>query len=191
MSMSHRITACLLALAMAWAWPGHARAQIHKCTTPDGQTVYTDQRCANLGATEQRPETAAKTLGAAGLRLYRGGCSRTLQDLVYEITTAVDAQDANRLSGVYHWVGVGSAGAASVMDRLETIAHRPLADIVPVSANPDADTSVTAETGDVPRTTVRRPPVALRLEQTLANGITRAPTTLGLRRHFGCWWVTL
>ena len=191
MSNSLRIPLVLLCLAIAWAWPGDARAQIHKCTTPEGQTVYTDQRCANLGATEQVPQATPKALGASGLRLYRGGCSRTLQDLVYEITSAIDAQDANRLSGIYHWVGVGTASAASVMDRLETIAHRPLADIVPVSHVPEADTGVGPGTDDVPRTTVRRPPVALRLEQTLPNGITPARTTLGLRRHFGCWWVTL
>jgi hypothetical protein len=31
----------------------------------------------------------------------------------------------------------------------------------------------------------------LRLEQTLANGSTPSHTVLGLRRSFGCWWVSL
>ncbi|MGO1071877.1 hypothetical protein [Lysobacter sp. CA199] len=35
----------------------------------------------------------------------------------------------------------------------------------------------------------RRAPVALRLEQTLGNGITPSRTVFGLTRHFGCWWI--
>jgi len=38
---------------------------------------------------------------------------------------------------------------------------------------------------------VRGPPVALRLDQTLANGVTPASTTLRLQRELGCWWVSL
>jgi hypothetical protein len=42
-----------------------------------------------------------------------------------------------------------------------------------------------------PQFTTRRAPVAIRLEQTLANGSTPSHTVLGLRRHLGCWWVSL
>lgn len=35
----------------------------------------------------------------------------------------------------------------------------------------------------------RAAPVALRLEQTLGNGITPSRTVFGLTRHFGCWWI--
>ena len=181
----------------ALAWAGVAHAQVRKCTTPDGRPLYTDQRCEALGATPAptvAPGSAAATPGAnaaTGRNLYRGGCSRTLQDLVFEITTAIDAQDANRLSSVYHWVGASASSANAVMDRLDTIAHRPLLDISPVSPSPADDTAIVSAPEDVPRTTVRRPPVGLRLDQTLANGITPAPVVLGLRRHLGCWWVAL
>ncbi|MGN6112584.1 MAG: hypothetical protein ACTHOC_06200 [Luteimonas sp.] len=37
----------------------------------------------------------------------------------------------------------------------------------------------------------RSPPVGLRLDQTLANGVTPAATTLRLQRELGCWWVSL
>jgi hypothetical protein len=59
--------------------------------------------------------------------------------------------------------------------------------------NPDGS----GNTGDghagdyYPQTTVRTPPVALRVEQTLANGSTPSHTVFGLRRHFDCWWVSL
>lgn len=35
----------------------------------------------------------------------------------------------------------------------------------------------------------RRVPVALRLEQTLGNGVTPSRTVFGLTRHYGCWWI--
>jgi len=43
-----------------------------------------------------------------------------------------------------------------------------------------------APTAHVPQ---RRTPVALRLEQTMANGVTPSRTVFGLHRHFGCWWI--
>jgi len=49
-----------------------------------------------------------------------------------------------------------------------------------------------AEPGYYPTTIpARQPPVALRVEQTLANGSTPSRTVFGLRRHFDCWWITL
>ena len=171
-----------------------AAAQVHKCVMPDGKPLYTDRPCAALGASERPPEppaSGAKGLGPSDARLYRGGCSRTLQDLVFEITTSIDAGDANRLSSLYHWVGASDESANAVMDRLDAIVRRPLLDIAPVSASVAEDTAVLPTPADVPRTTARRPPVGLRLEQTEANGITPSRTTFGLRRHFGCWWISL
>ena len=157
---------------------------------PDGTAVYTDQACASLGANERLPRSG---LGVGGVRLYRGGCARNLQDLVYEMTTAIDAGDVNRLAGVYHWVGASSEGAAAVMDRLDVVVRRPLVDIVPVSARTPGDVvAAPAQASDLyPQTTVRRPPAGLRVEQTLANGSTPSHTIFGLRRHLGCWWITL
>lgn len=182
-----------LLLFVLLACPHIARAQVHKCVSADGLPLYTDQKCAALGATEAPPEPAPTTIGsklAEGDRQYRGGCTRTLQDLVFELRTAIEHNDANRLSSIYHWVGASEATAEAVMARLERIAQRPLLDIQPVSANPEAEGAITGE-ADVPRTTVRRPPVGLRLEQTLPDSITPASTVLGLRRHYGCWFVSL
>ena len=172
-----------------------AFAQVHKCVMPDGKPLYTDQKCEALGASERPPDPPAPGVkgntAPSDARLYRGGCSRTLQDLVFEITTAIDAGDPNRLSNVYHWVNTPDDVANKVMDRLDEIAHRPLLDIAPVSASVAEDTAILPTPVDVPRTTARRPPVGLRLEQTLANGTTPSRTTFGLSRHFGCWWITL
>ena len=158
----------LLIVLSASVWCRPAHAQVHRCTTPDGTAVYTDQACAAVGASERLPRSG---LGAGGVRLYRGGCAHNLQDLVYEMTTAIDANDVNRLAGVYHWVGASSSSAVALMDRLEVVVHRPLVDIVPVAARTKgADGDVPAQPDLYPQTTVRRPPEGLRVEQTLANG---------------------
>jgi hypothetical protein len=170
----------LLALAAVWALP--AQAQVRRCTGADGTEIYTDRRCADLGATDRVPRAAP---GAPG-RFYRGGCSRNLLDLVYELTAAVDSHDVNRVAGLYHWVGMSSSGAVAVMNRLDVIAQRPLVDVVPVYP-----ASALGEGDYYPQTTVRRAPIGLRLEQTLANGSTPSRTMLGLRRYLGCWWVHL
>ena len=193
MSLSFRLL-LVLTLAMAAYWPALGVSQVRRCATPDGATVFTDQKCAELGASERLPRGATN---AGGLRLRRPSCSHNLQDLVYEMTSAIDAQDANRLAGVYHWVGISNDGADNVMSRLDAIVHRPLVDIIPITAHPpegvdDPDGTGAAHGGDYyPQTTARLPPVALRVEQTLANGSTPSRTVFGLRRHFDCWWVSL
>ena len=101
------------------AIPAPAHAQVRRCTTSEGVDVFTDRRCTDIGATERLPRDAAGTTGA--MRLRRSGCARNMQDLVYEMTAAIDARDANRLAGVYHWVGISSGTSAGLMQQLETI----------------------------------------------------------------------
>jgi hypothetical protein len=62
---------------------------------------------------------------------------------------------------------------------------------LPIEDTSAADTAILPGPDDVPRTTARRPPVGLRLEQTQANGITPSRTSLALRRRYGCWWIAL
>ncbi|MGH8076531.1 MAG: hypothetical protein ACREPE_04295 [Lysobacter sp.] len=167
----------------AWLWPLHAPTQVRRCTAADGSTVFTDRRCADIGGVERLPRDGA----AARMRQpYRGGCARNLQDLVFEITTAIDTRDVNRLASVYHWAGMSSRQGYALLARLDGVVKRPLVDIAPVMpASPDGID------GDLyPQTTVRRAPVGLRIDQTLANGITSSSTVFGLRKHFECWWVS-
>ena len=169
-------------------------------------------------ATKSVPSRAARAsqASAGDARARRGGgCARNLQDLVFEMTTAIDAHDANRLAGVYHWTGLSGDAGYQIWTRLEAIANRPLVDIVPVmpaSAPPppparrqppplprQAATPVRLANARPPlrrRRSLsadhdRRDPVALRVEQTLANGVTPSRTVFGLTRHFGCWWLRL
>ena len=183
--MPQRLLILTCGLLMAtWLWPSPVQAEVRRCSGPDGGIVYTDRRCADIGGVDrlQRPGTAGS---GGGHNLYRGGCARNLQDLVYELTTAIDSGDANRLASVYHWTGMSSGQGYAVMARLGGIVKRPLVDIAPVMP-----ASVDGVDGDLyPQTTVHRAPVALRVEQTLANGSTPSRTVFGLQKHFGCWWI--
>ena len=169
-------------LPAAWLWPPPAPAQVLRCATPDGRTVYTDRPCADIGGVERLSRE-----GAAGgvWHTYRSGCARNLQDLVYELSSAIDSHDSNRLASLYHWTGMSSRQGYAVMARLDGVAKRPLLEIAPVMPASADDVD-----GDLyPQTKVRRAPVGLRIEQTLANGSTPSRSVFGLHRHFGCWWI--
>jgi len=176
--MSRRFVLFLLLCCAAFP----AAAVVRRCVAADGTLVFTDRRCADVGAVERaRTDTAPVT--ASPQPGYRSACPRTLRDLVDELQTAIDTRDVNRLASVYQWNGLSNASAYRVMNRLEAIVGRPLADLAPVYAGANAQDAI--------ESSPHHPPVALRLEQTLANGSTPIRTTVGLRRAFGCWWITL
>lgn len=132
--MPSRSTATVL-LAALLALPAPAPAQVHRCTDAEGRTVFSDQRCADIGAYERVPATPAGARGGTTAPPPRpGGCPRTLGALVQEIAAAVRSRDVNRLSAVYDWNGVDARQAARVFDQLEAIVARPLVDIAPVRA---------------------------------------------------------
>jgi hypothetical protein len=208
-SLLFRLAPLLALLAIAWGWPQPAHAQVKRCTTNSGATIYTDRPCKSVGAVDRVPR--GQHIGLTSAR--RSGCARNLQDLIYEITAATDQRDVNRLGAVYHWVGVSPQAGDRILDRLQAIVDRPLVDIVAIRstrryapepiadaapASPDAPSSpegfASSETpvaAPVPRRAVSGGPVALRLEQTLRNTATPSRTILGLRRHYDCWWVVL
>ena len=232
------------ALVPALALPAApAQAQIRRCVTADGTHLYTDRACADVDASERLPRR--KDGGASGAPIRRD-CSRRLQDLVFEVTAAIDSRDANRLAGVYHWPGTSSRSGYAIMARLDAIVNRPLVDITPLHPHPpepprpvapapplqpassvrtwrtparpgtappalagaqvpDAQAlpvDGVAQAGAAPAAThhatgnrhddqARRPPTGLLLDQTAANQVTPLQTVLSLRRHLGCWWVSL
>ncbi len=192
-----RTCALLLLLTVACLWPLRAQAQgVQRCTTMSGETVYTDKRCEDIGAMDRLPSPSSTIVGGSGSAgFYRGTCSRTLSDLVHQISAAVDARDVNRLAGIYYWTGVSDSAANRILNQLERIVERPLVDIVPVRpAAPLLDEAGNVvdpnSDGYYPQTTPQRP-IGLRLEQTLRNSATPSSTVLGLRRAYQCFWITL
>lgn len=185
--MSHR-PACpwivVLAFVAGVMLPGHSAAQVHRCTSVDGRVTYTDKRCRDIGAEQAAPRPSTPGAVARGARVAR--CPRTVQDLIYEVTNAIDHRDPNQLAALYHWPGMSSDQGYRILERLTTIAERPLVDVSPVM--PPAPEGVDGEL--YPQTTVRQAPIGLRVEQTLANGSTPSRTHFGLRRHLDCLWIS-
>jgi hypothetical protein len=192
----------LLALALligvgcySAAGTAHAQKKVQRCTDMNGETIYTDKRCEDVGGMDRLPRVVSGGMG--GSSMFRSGCSRTLSDLVYQITAAIENNDVNRLASVYQWSGVSNAAANNILDKLEAIVQRPLVDIVPVRPQPppvlDAEGNVIDDNDDgyYPQTTARPRPVGLRLEQALKNGSTPSRTYLGLQRSYNCFWINL
>jgi hypothetical protein len=166
-------------LLTSGAHPSIATAAVVRCQLPDGTTLYTDRRCGDAGAA---PQPAPARGG-----IHRRGCARDLPDLLLRISSAIDNHDTNRLAGLYHWAGMSGPRSNAVMERLDRLARHPLVGVVPVMAGAASDPSV----GDYQSFdgSPDRMPVALRIEQTLDNGITPSNTVFGLHRHFGCLWI--
>lgn len=185
-----------------------AGAEVRRCEAGDGTSVFTDRQCTAVGATE-----AATRAGSTGARLHRSGCARSLQDLMFEVSMAIDARDANHLASVYHWAGMSGRSANAVMDRLGRVVRRPLVDVVPVTAQPAPRHAVLADApasgpgpGEDPDSDAatlappaarfasyggvdRGPPVGVRIVQTTDDGITPSETSFQLHEHFGCVWL--
>jgi hypothetical protein len=156
-----------------------AGAVVRRCVAQDGTLVFTDRRCADVGAVERpQPDTAATVAP-----VYRDACPRTLRDLVDRLRAAADVRDVNQLAALYQWNGQSTRTAYDVMNRLQKIVDRPLLDIGPVYSGGVDEDDVSVPT--------HRPLTGLRLEQSLADGVTPSRTVLGLRRSLGCWWVSL
>lgn len=175
---------CLPALLLlaAGTWSPSAQAQVRRCEQPDGDVTYTDDRCAEIGAVEQPAGH-----GGDSRRLYRGACPRTLPDLMFEMSLAIDAHDVNRLASLYHWAGMSSGAANEIMDRLDALVQQPLVDIVPVMAAPPGGYAGYGQPSHV--RSYSATPVAVRVEQTLADSITPARTVFALHQYFGCLWL--
>ena len=176
------------------AWSQSVSAQVNRCEHADGKVVYTDRRCSDIGAIQR---DAATNRGGSH-RIYRGGCARNLQDLLFEMTTAIDSGDTNRLASLYHWPGMSSGNATRVMEHLDAVVHRPLIDLVPVTPEPPPPSmplpihgyAAPPQPAQAPPSVMVQPrPVAVRVVQTLDNRTTPSETVFRLHRYFGCLWI--
>ncbi len=190
------VLSLLLVLLSAASIDAHAQStRLNRCTDAQGQSVYTDRPCDSVGAQSRRPPPppAGSTLQRDSLG---ASCPRRLSELVQALHDAVNTQDVNRLSTLYLWSAVSDAGAQRILGQLESVVRRPLVDLVPVyprqddEAQPDEGQGPAAQGSD-PEPAAPRHPVGLRLEQTLPGSAARAATVLGLRRQYGCFWITL
>jgi hypothetical protein len=168
---------------------------VRQCIGADGTLVYTDRRSEDIGGVDRPASQAAMGIQPRGF--YRGGCSKSVQDLAYSLGNAIQSGDVNQVAGVYDWAGMSTANGYRLMARLEAIAKRPLVDVQPMYSGGANEygydiVEFDEETGAVVAKPPRKPRlIGLRVEQTLANGTTPSRTVFGLRQHLGCWWVRL
>lgn len=186
----------VLVLLSSMAPVAHAQSpRLNRCTDAQGQSVYTDRPCDSVGARSRLPPPAP-TGNTAPPDTLGARCPRRLSELVDALRTGIVSNDVNRLSSLYLWGAVSDAGAQRILGQLESLARRPLVDVVPVYPRQDQDVlqeegQSPAAQGSDPEPPAVRHPVGLRLEQTLPGSVARASTVLGLRRQYGCFWITL
>ncbi|MDQ3038274.1 MAG: hypothetical protein M3Q51_07290 [Pseudomonadota bacterium] len=190
-----RIPSLAMLLLVVLSLPRTAQSQVHRCTASDGNLVYTDRKCTDIGAIERTYSSGISGGGGIlGRNAYRG-CSRSVQDLAYSLGDAIQSSDVNQLASVYDWTGTTTANGYRLMSRLDAIAKRPLVDVQPMysgGGNPYSYSDVVEfdEDGMIVQRPVAKPRlIGLRVEQTLANGSTPSRTFFGLRKNMGCWWV--
>jgi len=190
------VLSLLLVLLSSASIDAHAQStRLNRCTDAQGQSVYTDRPCDSVGAQSRRPPPppAGSTLQRDSLG---ASCPRRLSELVQALHDAVNTQDVNRLSTLYLWSAGSDAGAQRILGQLESVVRRPLVDVVPVYPQGDQQLPLEegqspAAQGSDPEPAAPRHPIGLRLEQTLPGSAARATTVLGLRRQYGCFWITL
>jgi hypothetical protein len=118
------IRAIVLLLLLFIALPAAAQTAIHRCVGSDGRPVFSDQPCANVGATSLLPAPAASASSggpSAGLL-----CAKDLAELRDGLAQAFAARSANRVGGLILWNGYGSAGAVDNLRSMESLVRRPL-----------------------------------------------------------------
>ena len=165
----------------------HAQSGVRRCTGAHGETVYTDKPCAAVDAMDRVPVVARASMPVT----LRTGCARTLGDLTYTITSAIDGRDVNQLASVYHWAGMSTSAGYAVMRRLDGVLQRPLLDIAPVGGG--SGDPVWRDDGSglsVPVYPKARPPTALKVIQAIGKDGASTSTTFALRRNFDCWWIS-
>jgi hypothetical protein len=182
-----RSIAILVLLSFASiALPASAES-VHRCIGANGGAIFTDQRCEDIGAVV-RPEPAPLfgSAGAQRVHVHVHDCARTVDDLHDGLEAALAAHDVNRVAGFYQWTGVSGAESVGILNRLQAIAGRPLAEVNVVRQHQPVDANG-YETAAPARTTEAS---AIELLQTRSgNDPTPARTEFALSRYMGCWWV--
>ncbi len=137
MSLPPRVLAVLVLLSAAVSPQPVSAQEIRRCVTDGGRTVYTDRACREVGGEEGLWRATAAPGSSRTLSPHGGGCSRSVQDLMFRLTAAIDQGDANALASLYHWPGIGNRAGYAIMDRLDAIARRPLVHLRPLFREPD------------------------------------------------------
>ena len=173
-----------LLLVFACCMPIVHAATLNRCIGADGVSIFTDQRCQDVGA-RVRPEAASESRGMNRWRLHASGCAHTTADLLRGLKSAFDAGDVNQVAAFYHWPGISASESVRILDRLQALIDHPIESITllrpqqaPAS---DTDPAIASQPAEAS---------ALELVSTRSDNDT-APirTDFALIQYMGCWWV--
>ena len=188
---------CVASLAFC-AGDASAQARPKRCITDSGQTVRTDRPCAAFDGAEQRTQpgvsgaSADRRVMAVRPSSYRPVCAKTIEDLSYSLSAALDARDVNRFSSIYHWVGVSNARAIAVLNKFERMMVRPVVDVeLTGGSGGGVEWTEDADGYLQPVEHVARPPTGLRVRLQKPGGNATESTQFRFVRNFGCYWLSL
>jgi hypothetical protein len=125
--MRDRIAA--LFVCIAFLAPTVARADgqlVHRCIGVHGEISFSGLPCAQAGATDAPPSSAAATASTDVRGAVADTCPASADALRDLVASAFARRDANTLAGVMRWDGVGGAEARSRMRELAELTRRPL-----------------------------------------------------------------
>jgi len=171
-----------------------ARAQdgIHRCVSPEGTPLFTDQPCAALQATPVTPPRDEAAAGTATATLAAPPpvlCASTVSELRQSVLDAFSTRDPNRLAGLMLWGGYGRESVVADIRSLGGLMQRPLLGIGDDSAD-DGESPATAASS------VAAPPTSAGEERqlvvrTAAGDGSGQPheTRFDVVRRSGCLWL--
>lgn len=199
------------AVLAAAAAPCDAPAQsagIQRCLAPDGTAIYTDKACAAFGA-QAAPmsgelvnrlvydggddsgiafagSVAGRSAPAVARRSAASGCARSPTQLAMDLHGAWGLGDVNRIAESYHWVGMGSTQARSVMERLDRLSARTLWDTQFFDARIGSGAMQFADASASPA--ARDGSVGI-MQLVFDDGTGQRVQDLEVRRYHGCYFV--
>ena len=125
-------------------------------------------------------------------------CAQEVDELAYQLNTALLTGDVNQVASVYHWAGMSTRSAYAVMERLAALAKRQTVDVGALYSNPPdpywqggvIEVPLHGE-HDFPELPPPPKPrlIGIQVLQANRNGEGSLRTVFGLVRHYGCWWI--
>lgn len=181
--------------------PAHAQSRgIQRCEAADGTAIYTDRACGSLGATASPMSGelltrlassggdldpgmfGARRAQSVARRSLASGCARSSTQLSMDLQGAWALGDVNRIAESYHWVGLGTGQARTIMQRLDRLAAQPLwqahyfdARIGGAMHYADAAAGAPSGTGV--------------MQLVFADGASRQVQDFEVRRYRGCYFI--
>jgi hypothetical protein len=130
------------------------------------------------------PLSLASSPPAPARRSVAAGCARTPTQLQMDLRGAFALGDVNRIAESYHWVGVSHRGAMRILDRLQSMARRQVADAEYFNASITSGDGMYASAGD---SAIGGSGGILQLTFAGADGGSIAD--LDVERYRGCYFV--